>query len=362
MSKKSDAIRRLRDGRREVGYRSGVPDGGTPVYGKTHCEKRLVLSEKRLTAAARSPLSFEDVQQLWWAQNSIHFKASTERKYTYLLQSHILPEIGNCKITQITAPMINLMLTNKLKSGRLDGTGGLAPAYVRSIMLIINSIMQFAVAERYCAPLSSRINKPTLVAKEAVVLDPQQRIKMEAAISINPSATETGILIAMYTGLRIGEICALSWNDIDFSNKLITVRHTVSRIDAISESDLKSQWVLTSPKTPASLRVIPICTKLLAVLSEYRKRSPSYFIVSTKDTFVSPRTFEYRFHAVLKKHGIEDINFHALRHEFATRCVERSVDVKSLSEILGHASESITLKTYVHSSLESKRLQMERIG
>lgn len=370
MPKKGENIRKRKDGRWEARYKRGLGTDGRPVYasvyGKTYREarerKQLALSNQLSNDRHDPILRFQDIQELWWAQNSVHLKASTKRKYAYLLQSHILPELGSLKLTHITAPYINQLLATKIQSGRLDHGGGLSPSYVRSMMLIIRSIMSFAAAEKYCAPLSSNINKPALAIREITLLTTQQRIQLESVISTNPSATEIGILIALYTGLRIGEICALSWDDIDFENKLVTVRHTVSRIDAAKESGTKSQWVLSSPKTVSSFRIIPICSDLFTLLWDYRKHSHSPFVVSTAQTFVSPRTYEYRFQAILKKIGIPRITFHTLRHNFATRCVEKSVDVKSLSEILGHSSEMVTLRTYVHSSLECKREQLEKIN
>lgn len=369
MPKRGENIRKRRDGRWEARFRNGSDSNGAPiytsVYGKTYKEakekKRLALSAPKIKPN-NSALSFGDVQRLWAAQNGVHLKASTERKYNYLLQSHILPEFENMRISQMSAPVVNAFLSKKMKAGRLDGNGGLSAAYVRSIMLVINSIMLFAVSENYCPPLSSSINKPVLIAKEIPILSPQQCEKLETAIRADPSPTEIGIYIALYTGLRIGEICALSWEDIDLENKLITVRHTISRINVVEDSGKKSMLVIDSPKTPSSLRIVPICSKLNELLRAYKRNAISQFVVSTTNNFVSPRTFEYRFHASLRKHNVQDIHFHALRHTFATRCIEKSVDVKSLSEILGHSSESITLKTYVHSSMDLKRMQLEKIS
>ena len=369
MSKRGENVRKRKDGRWEARFRNGVDKNDAPiyssVYGKTYKEakekRQLMLNAPNLRYT-HSSLCFGDVQKLWATQNNIHLKASTERKYAFLLQRHILPEFENKKISQITAPVINAFLAEKMKNGRLDGKGGLSAAYVRSIMLIISSIMLFAVSEKYCPPLSSNICKPVATPKETPTLSPQQREKLESAISENPSPTAVGIFIALYAGLRIGEICALSWNDIDLDNKLITVRHTVSRITAPEDTERKSVLIIDSPKTPASLRTIPICSKLNHFLKAAKPQTHSGYVVSTTNNFVSPRTFEYRFHATLKKHHIQDIHFHGLRHTFATRCIERSVDIKSLSQILGHTSEAITLKTYAHSSLDLKRMQLEKLN
>ena len=137
-----------------------------------------------------------------------------------------------------------------------------------------------------------------------------------------------GILLSLNTGLRIGEICALKWSDIDFQKAILKVNSTVSRVKSDDENSSKSKLIIDTPET----------------------------------SFVSPRTFEYRFHTVLEKCRISPFNYHVLRHTFATRCIEGGVDIKSLSEILGHANVSVTLNTYVHSSIERKRELLEKIS
>lgn len=119
--------------------------------------------------------------------------------------------------------------------------------------------------------------------------------------------------------------------------------------------------IIDTPKTPASTRDIPISSALLPILASFRSHSSSKYVVSNTNTFLSPRTFEYRYHRLLEETGITPINYHALRHTFATRCIEAGVDVKSLSEMLGHANVGVTLNTYVHSSMELKRKQLEKL-
>ena len=150
-------------------------------------------------------------------------------------------------------------------------------------------------------------------------------------------------------------------DDIDLKNCMIHVRHTVVRVrdhdGAASGTSLK----IDRPKTPASIRRIPICSNLFRILSACESQAASEYVVSERPGFISPRTFEYRYHKILKANRIPSINFHGLRHTFATRCIEAGVDVKSLSEVLGHANAAITLNTYVHSSMELKRAQLEKL-
>lgn len=178
---------------------------------------------------------------------------------------------------------------------------------------------------------------------------------------MNLDCTALGMLISLHTGLRIGEVCALKWSDVDIERKILTVRQTVARVKANSNDNCKSKLILDAPKTKNSLREIPINSFLLPLLVKKKSESVSDFVISEQKTFVSPRTFEYRYHKTLERFDIEQVNYHSLRHTFATRCIERGVDCKSLSEILGHANVNITLNTYVHSSMELKRIQIEKL-
>lgn len=169
-----------------------------------------------------------------------------------------------------------------------------------------------------------------------------------------------GVLISLNTGLRVGEVCALAWEDVDFDEEILHIRHTVSRVQATG-SNRKTRLILDAPKTKASRREIPISTFLFPALLEAHSKTVSRFVVSGKSDFANPRTFELQYHKLLAQSGVPQLNYHALRHTFATRCIEAGVDMKSLSEILGHGSVSITLETYVHSSIQLKRAQLEKL-
>ena len=179
--------------------------------------------------------------------------------------------------------------------------------------------------------------------------------------SANIDQTKAGIYIALYAGLRIGELCALSWDDVDLESQIIHIRHTVTRICQKNRDAEKSSLIIDVPKTKASIRDIPIAQILLPILSYMKTQSTSKYVVSLHADFTSPRTFDYRYKKVFHELGIPEINFHALRHTFATRCIEVGVDVKSLSQMLGHSNVSITLNTYVHPSMDAMRNQMQKL-
>ena len=306
--------------------------------------------------------TFKDILELWMEENQIRLKDASIYRYHYLIEKHILPELGSMQLDQITGTVLNHFLVEKLKAGRLNGESGLSPTYVRSIMLIISAALHFAVKNHMCVPIHTPNNKPAIQTKEPVILSKEIQSKLESCLLHAMDGTKLGIYISLYTGLRIGEICALSWEDIDLQNRILYVRHTVVRIRSEENGRITTRLVIDQPKTKCSLRSIPICTNLLGILNEYVGESNSGYVVSNTSNFVSPRTFEYRYSKLLCSNDIPHFNYHALRHTFATRCIESGVDVKSLSEILGHANVSITLNTYVHSSMELKRAQLEKLS
>lgn len=371
MSKRGDNIRKRKDGRWEGRYKKGRTADGKIQYGSVYGKSYREVKEK-MSAIIKEPMktvapkgrekTFGEVLNLWMANNKIRLKGGTINKYQNLIDTHIIPELGLIRITELDSTRINCFLERKLSNGKIDGSGGLAPSYVRSIMLVVNAALNFAVSEQYCLPLRTPVCKPAIPKTELTILSLGEQQRLENSLLQEFGFTCAGILISLHTGLRIGEICALTWEDVDLKNMIIHVRHTIARVKAeVNSSGSSTHLVLDTPKTKASTRDIPISTLLLPVLIKLRSFSSRGFLLSGNDVFVKPRTFEYRYHKMLEQCNIPSVNFHALRHTFATRCVEAGVDVKSLSEILGHANVSITLNTYVHSSMEMKRNQLEKL-
>lgn len=372
MPKRGENIHKRKDGRWEGRYKSGtLPNGRvkySSVYGKTYSEvksKLISAIQKRndKTVLIQTDSSFGELVKLWQEINKIKHKGATEAKYDYLIENHILPCLGNVKISAVSTFLLNDFMFNKLQAGRLDKKGGLSPAYVKNIMFIITSVIKFAVNEQLCQPMNLHLFKPDSEKKELVILTVIEQQKLESYLLTHLDCTALGILISLHMGLRIGEVCALTWDDVDCENEIIRIRSTVARVkNTQNGGENKTCLIIDKPKTKSSLRDIPIPSSLLPLLMKMREKACSRYVVSDKETFTSPRTFEYRYHKLLDICGIESINYHALRHTFATRCVEVGVDVKTLSEILGHADVSITLNTYVHPSMELKRKQMEKLS
>jgi len=170
------------------------------------------------------------------------------------------------------------------------------------------------------------------------------------------------VLLAMYTGLRIGELCAFKWNDVDLKNGTIRISETIQRIRVFSpDADRKIKVSTGSAKSQHSSRLIPLPDCILRMFKEHQKTSDGSYVFSYKNHPLEPRILQYRFKVLLKNAGLRDLNFHALRHTFATRCLEMCFDVKTLSEILGHASAKMTLDKYGHSQMEHKRTAMKHL-
>ncbi len=368
MPKRGEHIHKRKDGRWEARYKKEIDVNGKTIYGSLYANTYREVKEKlqfKLQDIASGFVSvkkhytFSDAACLWLKDSQLSLKGASVYRYENLLNTHILPDFGNRCIGQITGTDINSFLATKLISGRVDGKGGLSPTYVRSIMLVMKAVLAYAAENRMCVPLQSKISKPQPIAKELPVLTRNEQELLVNICLTQIDETKACVLLSLYAGLRIGEICALEWEDVDLENHLIHVRKTVSRVSGIEKNMERSTLVIAQPKTIASFRDIPICSWLVPVLKQVHDMQRSSFVASSQPGFVSPRTFDYRYHKLLRTAGIQTINYHALRHTFATRCIEAGVDVKTLSELLGHTDASITLNTYVHSSMERKRTQLE---
>lgn len=366
MSRHGERIRKRADGRWEGRYKVGNYETGSTkyasVYGHSYAEVKAKLEEKIFETVqpekVTTPL-FKDVALDWLRMNHQKNKGSTEAKYEFLISKHLIPYLGEYQIGKLSTEILNSFCEKKLCGDKYNQP--LAPSYVRSMMLVANSILNFAVAEKICLPLNTPIYKPSIEKREIRILKKAEQIVLEDFLRKDIDKTKLGVLITLYTGLRIGEVCALRWEDIDFSSEIITVKSTISRVSSDSK-ERKTKLVVDTPKTTSSIRKIPIPEAICEAIKAEREHSLSEFVISENKSFLSPRTYEYRFHRILEDCSITPVNYHALRHTFATRCVEVGVDIKTLSEILGHASVSITLNTYVHPSMDLKRLQINKLS
>lgn len=300
----------------------------------------------------------------WLSRERLIVKQSTYAKYCDVVKKHIEPDLGDIPLHEINSTQVNLFIYNKLSNGRLDNQGPLSSKTVRDIYTILKSIIKYAENEYHLGSIARNTALPKRQSTKYEILTIKEQRKLEENLREDPyHPRKVGMLLCLYTGIRLGEVCALQWQDIDFQTKLLYVRHTIQRIPAIDKnSPTKTCIILDSPKTETSIRTIPLNPQIVAILKKLRSgAADECFILTNRKDFVEPRNFQYFFHTYLKKTGIRDVNFHILRHTFASRCVEAGFDVKTLSEILGHSNTEITLNYYIHSSLDNKRKQMAQL-
>lgn len=293
-----------------------------------------------------------------YVKNTI--KPKTYYAYQNMIRLHISPMLGDKDLYEINAEILQDFINYKVEHGNLINGGPLATNTIFAIKSILKQALEFAyklgfINKNYLCLISfpKRIEKEV----DAFNLDEQKAIE-KYCLKSNKS-NYFGIILCLYTGIRIGELLALSWNDIDFDRKLLFINHTVTNI---KENGIYSN-ILQEPKTKSSKRVIPIPINILSCLKKIKKQSKSVFIISTRNNdMVSIRSYQRTFKRILCKCNIEHKNFHALRHTFATRALESGMDVKTLSEILGHKNATVTLNRYSHSMLNYKILTMNKLS
>jgi integrase len=274
-----------------------------------------------------------------WVESESGIKDSTRMLYRRNISNHIIPLLGDVQLKRLTSDMIQEFV-NELK---------LAPSTVKLIFNILESSLKTAQSKGLISNVWSNIKLPKRSKDEVTILTPVQQHKLENVLT---DKNDIGILICLYTGLRIGELCALRWKDIDFDNALIHISGTQSRING--------KLKITPPKSKTSKRTIPIPDCLMKRLLTHKNNSE--FVISNNSKPIDLRVYRRRFKMLLKKAGLPDIKFHALRHTFSSRALEVGMDYKTLSEILGHASVGITMDLYVHALDEHKKKQMNKLN
>ena len=288
-------------------------------------------------------------------------KESTLVKYQNLLFTYLVPYFGTKQVIEITNDMVevycNYLLTNSGKNKK-----GLSSKTVADILSVLRSILKFANKTREhisCESISVSIKQNR---KEMKVLTRKEQEKFCKYLYSNLDNRNIGILICLFTGIRLGELCALHWQDISLSEKTIYVHQTMQRIQDKSTVGKKTKVIVTTPKSSCSIRIIPIPDDLVTIIHQISTPHEGYFLTGSKEKYIEPRTMQNHFKKVIRQSSLNDVNYHCLRHTFATRCVEFGFDVKSLSEILGHASVNITMNRYVHPSIELKRENMQKLS
>lgn len=371
MSRRGENIYKRKDGRWEGRYikkhhtDSKVKYGY--VYGKTYSEvKEKLINAKTIlkqhTECKAKSISLNEILTLWLLSVQRNVKEATYARYHHLVEKHIKPELGTYTIDCITPTVIERYINDLLDHGRIDGKGGLSSKTTSEILTIIKTTLNYARYLGYEVPLS--LSKINIKKKEnrIRVLSTSEQQQLEKVLLANTDTIKFGILLSLYTGIRLGELCALRWECVDLKSGVIKIQQTMQRIQNTNpDMEARTKIIFTEPKTQTSLRTIPLPTALLPLANSFQASSGSFILTGSPDNYMEPRTLQNHFKKIVKESGIADVNYHALRHTFATRCVEVGFEIKTLSEILGHTTVNITLNRYVHSSFELKRQNMNKL-
>lgn len=305
--------------------------------------------------------SFKAISEKWLDSMQPKIKYSSMVKYQNVLKAHVWPLLGEIPINQLTSQKLESYCNYLLSNGGRKKVG-LAPKTVSDTLSIVRSVLRFA-REYEEVPDCTFTHIPIKQSyKEIRVFSRKEQKLLCDYLYAHLDLKNLGILICLFTGLRIGEICALCWENISLSEGVLYVSKTMQRIQSQSNSLQKTEIIITAPKSPHSIRQIPLPKELADIISKQYTGRTGFVLVDTDKVYVEPRSMQYRLKKVLKEVGISDANFHALRHTFATRCVELGFDMKTLSEILGHSSIHITMNRYVHPSMELKSSHMQRLS
>jgi integrase len=280
----------------------------------------------------------------------IIIKPSSAAVYQRYMDSYIQPYFKDMLYSQLSSDKIQEFIVNLTKSG-------LSAVTVQAVYSFLKAGLKPSGKDSLFDVTLPKYSRQQV---EYLSLDEQKRLEDAAKKEGNPMYLT--MMIGLYTGIRLGELCGLMWDDIDFSLKIMRIRRTLQRIAMRGEGDSKTQIIISEPKSPSSLRNIPLPGFLLSLLREYKQNADSEYVLSAKGKHLEPRYIQNHFKRLLKAANVKDVNFHTVRHTFATRALENGFDVKSLSEILGHASATVTLDKYAHVLDDHKRKLMEKMA
>jgi integrase len=293
---------------------------------------------------------FREYVSAWLASAVELVKESTLAGYRRILDNHILPAFGDKTLNRLKKEDLDAF-ADMLKEKKLS-----AGTRHNILRLLLHILRKSADGGSLDGEVLKGFEVPPVGKGKVPVLSKGEQEKLERAAAGNDR--DAAVILALYTGMRVGEICALKWSDVDLEEGVIHVRRTVQRLENRGGRGTKTRLCFGPPKTLSSERVIPLSAKLLACLKKLKARSRNEYVIACKGSFAEPRVIQYRFHALLRKAGIRRVNFHALRHTFAVRCMELHMDVTTLSQLLGHTSVKLTLDVYTDSLMEHKKAEV----
>lgn len=358
MARRGENIYKRGDGRWEGRYIRGRTPEGRAQYGYVYAATYSACREKRRQCLRELPreitpsnnMTLPEAVDLFFAERERKLKEPTVSRYRYMVRKYIQPQLGAAPLYTLTEERVAAFYQ------RLQGQS-LSPKSARDVGVLLRAILRTAT-KRGCSCTGVNAELPICKKRQVEIFTEPEILRLAHYIVNEPDLTGLGVLLTLNSGLRLGELCALRWSDIDLHAGFLRVEREVQRIYEKGCTRL----IVQPPKSESSLRRIPLPTDILSLLAAHRpENAGSFCLLTSSGDPLEPRTMQNRYRSLLKRAGVPYRNFHALRHTYATRCIEQNVDVKSVSEMLGHSDVRITLQTYVHVSLRHKQQAVQSI-
>lgn len=366
MSRRGENIHKRKDGRWEARYEKGRTENGTIIYGFLYGKSYREAKAKKFQALQKqkpiekgknySTFQIQKLSSLWLESVHYNLKESTYMCYRALVQKHIVPYFEKKTQQLLNKNGLQIFYNDKIASG-------LSTQSAKMILMLLERILAFSEEQELIPSVKRAKVHPKTIPFEKDLLSPEELSLLSRHLIEVDTAFTTGVLLCMYTGIRIGELCGIKGSDIDLKRGILTIRRTVSRIQNPDIASGGSQTILfiSTPKSQSSIRTIPLPDQIIPFLQKWSVSDHIYFLTgSTKPT--EPRNVQRQFKNILKDCNLPQVTFHSLRHSFATLCIENGIDSKALSEILGHSSVKITLDIYVHSNMAQKKEYLNRLS
>ncbi|MDY3862603.1 MAG: tyrosine-type recombinase/integrase [Eubacteriales bacterium] len=363
MSKRGENIYKRKDGRWEGRILIHAPDSKRiSVYGKTYREVRDRMQEKKLLPGiVHCPKRVSEAAEVWLASRERLLKPSSVAKYRNLVQRHILPLLGKLRICDLDRNTVSGFV-RALSCGQTGSGVQLTRKTVRDVLMILEKSVRFA-GELSFSVEKNELSGKTGGGKRITVLSEQEQKRLEEQLLTDTDEKKLGLLLCLYAGLRIGEICAMRWECIDLCEKTLSVNVTMQRLQIAGAATGQRTGVIeSSPKSEDSRRTVPIADFLIEPLLKRKPRLQSAYLLTGSEQYIEPRSYENYYKRVLSAAGIPICNFHTLRHTFATRCIESGADAKTVSVLLGHSTVRMTLDRYVHPTMNAKQASINRMA
>lgn len=367
MARKGENIHKRKDGRWEGRYIKGRRSDGRAawgyVYGSSYTNVKYILTQKKAESGfyqlSSTDLTFAELAETWLCSVRLSVKESTFAHYRYTLTHYLCPVLGGFAIQKLNEALLEQKMLQIIQP--MDGSHKpLGTTSAQECLSMLRRICKYAAHLRLLRPMEINVKLPKSPKKEQETLPARECTALLDYVLEAPTPRKLGLLFGFQMGLRIGEICGLQWGDFDWKEQVVTIRRTVNRISC---GDGHTKIVVQLPKTRSSFRTLPIPRTLFQILKMLNNdfSAQTWFLSGSAEKPVEPRCYRKSIDRYLEHAAVRRIRAHALRHTFATTCLQAGCDVKTLSALLGHANANITLQRYVHTDLARMKTEVDRI-